>query len=98
MKLLTAIAIISLTAGCSKSSQNPMDYGVLPVSNTENCKMVNVKTIQTASWNQTKYTAHWTKKLGGDSYKIISITPITIAVPNDGLSTTFGVYSCNGKK
>lgn len=92
-KLLSLLVVSVLVAGCSSQNSAEM-LQVRSVSNTDNCQFVTSQYQETAPFNTVKYLQRNTILYGGDSYKIISSTPLSIISANDSVGTNFEIYKC----
>lgn len=92
-KFLFLISAITVASGCSSKNSAEM-LQVRSLSNTDNCQFVTSQYQETAPFNTVKYLQRNTILYGGDSYKIISSTPLSIISSNDAVGTNFEIYKC----
>jgi len=92
-KILFIAAIASTMAGCvSKPTKEMMQ--VRSISNTEGCVFQSVEYLETAPFNTVSYIQKTVVRKGGDSYKMISSSPISILSSNDAVASNIEVYKC----
>ncbi|WP_413282471.1 hypothetical protein [Vibrio sp. MA40-2] len=92
-KVLFITAIMFTMAGCVSKPTKEMRQ-VRSISSTENCVFKSIEYLETAPFNTVSYIQKTVVKKGGDSYKMISSTPISILSSNDAVATNIEIYKC----
>ena len=97
MKKILFIAVITFTmAGCTSKPTKEMTQ-VRSISSTEGCVFKSVEYLETAPFNTLIYIQKMVVRKGGDSYKMISSSPISILSNNDAVASNIEVYKCRQK-
>jgi PBP1b-binding outer membrane lipoprotein LpoB len=95
-KVLLMTATILVMSGCVSKPTKEMKQ-VRSISDTENCLFKSTEYLETAPFNTMNYIQKTVVKKGGDSYKMISSTPISILSNNDAVATNIEIYKCRSK-
>ena len=91
-KLILPITLLALTACSVTMTQEMRD--VRETSITDGCQFIDVVYAETAPSNVGMYIRKNTVRVGGDSYRLLSTTPISILTNNDAVATTIEVFKC----
>ena len=91
-KLILPLTALALTA-CSVT-MTPEMRDVREISSAEGCQFIDVVYAETIPRNVGIYIRKNTVSKGGDSYRLLSTTPISILTHNDSVATTIEVFKC----
>jgi nitrous oxide reductase accessory protein NosL len=91
--ILSIFAVTLLLTACSSKPTKEM-LQVRAVNNTDECNFITMKYLETAPWNTMRYIQKNVVKNKGDSYKMISSTPLSILAENDAVGSNFEIYKC----
>ncbi|MCL1476970.1 MULTISPECIES: hypothetical protein [unclassified Marinobacter] len=94
--ILLCAAAIFLTACVSKPTKEMLE--VRAVNNTDKCQFIKMQYLETAPYNTSTYIQKSVVRNNGDSYKMISSTPISILSQNDAVGSNFEIYKCRNNE
>ncbi|WP_417879542.1 hypothetical protein [Vibrio sp.] len=92
-KIIGIVAAVLALAACT-SKPTPEMLAVKAVNDTDSCQFIKLQYIETAPSNTSYYIQKYVVRNKGDSYKLISSTPLTILSANDSVGTNFEIYKC----
>lgn len=95
-RLLSILTVAILLTACSSKPTQEMKL-VRSITNTEKCEFITMQYLETAPFNTMYYIQKNVVANKGDSYKLISSTPLSILSANDSVASNIEIYKCRKK-